>query len=149
MEWQNLLWNKSTISIEKTVTEVNGRAMVGEPKTKSSRRTIALPEVVLEALKPNKKPEGFIFQTSAGTPIAPRNLLRHFYLAMERAGVPRISFHSLRHSCATILLQQDVHPKKVQELLGHSSIVLTLDTYSHIIPAAYSETAEKMDEVLK
>jgi integrase len=154
MEWENIDWAKGTIRIEKTISEVNGRAVITEPKTQRSRRTISLPEIVLDHLKPNMpaqagKKTGFIFASNVGTPIAPRNLLRHFYSVLADLDIPKIRFHDLRHTAATILFQQDVHPKKVQELLGHSSIVLTLDTYSHIIPSMHSETAEKMDELFK
>ena len=122
MEWDNINWERGTIRIEKTISEISGKAVITTPKTADSRRTISLPEIVLNHLKEIKKESGFIFLSEAGTPVAPRNLLRHFYKAIEKAGVPRIPFHSLRHTAATILLQQDVHPKKVQDLLGHSSI---------------------------
>ena len=149
MEWQNINWEANTISIEKTILEIGHKTVIGEPKTKRSRRTISLPQIVIDTLKPNQRVSGFIFQTSNKTPISPRNLIRHFKQASAAAGLPDIRFHDLRHTAATILLQQDVHPKKVQELLGHSTIVLTLDTYSHIIPSMHSETADKMDAVFK
>ena len=112
-----------------------------------------MPQFALEVLKEYQKVtgrnSGFIFLTSKSTPISPRNLLRHYYNVLDRADVPRIRFHDLRHTAATILLKQNVHPKKVQELLGHSSIVLTLDTYSHIIQGMHDEAAEKMDELFR
>lgn len=147
MEWQNINWSKGSISILRTVSELNGQIIISEPKTAKSRRVVTLPKVVLDALKPNQKPSGLIFQTGKGTPIAPRNLVRHFHKVSDELGLPHIRFHDLRHTSATILLSKNVHPKKVQELLGHSSIVLTLDTYSHVIPSMHSETAEKMDEI--
>jgi integrase len=149
MEWQNINWEANTISIEKTVLEINYKLVISEPKTKYARRTIALPQIVVDTLKPNQRVDGLIFQTSNKTPVAPRNLIRHFKQVIGEAGLPNIRFHDLRHTAATILLQQDVPPKKVQELLGHSTIVLTLDTYSHIIPSMHSETADKMDGVFK
>ena len=78
----------------------------------------------------------------------PRNLFRHFKGVLVKAGLPEIRFHDLRHTAATLMLQQGVHPKVVQERLGHSSISLTLDTYSHVIPSMQQEAAEKMDEIL-
>jgi integrase len=65
--------------------------------------------------------------------------------ALERAGLPRIRVHDLRHTAATLLLSQGVHPKVVQELLGHSSITLTLDTYSHVLPGLHADAAARMD----
>jgi integrase len=145
MEWQNLNWTRSTITIEKTISEIKGRAVVTSPKTKTSRRVIVLPKVVIDLLKENKKSSGFIFQSEALTPISPRNLLRDFYSILATLDIPKIRFHDLRHTAATILLTKDVHPKKVQELLGHASIVQTLDVYSHYIQGADTQTAKEMD----
>ncbi len=76
-----------------------------------------------------------IFPNEVGRPIEAQNLMRRsFYPLLERAGLPRMRFHVLRHTAATLLLAQGVHPKVVQEMLGHSTISLTLDTYSHVIP---------------
>jgi integrase len=68
---------------------------------------------------------------------------------LEKAGLPKVPFHSLRHSFASIQLMSGTNPKVVQEALGHSSITLTLDTYSHVIPTIQKEAADKMDEVFK
>jgi integrase len=67
---------------------------------------------------------------------------------LERAGLPRIRFHDLRHTAATLLLASGTHPKLVQELLGHSSIAMTLDVYSHVTPSMHDETANTMDRIL-
>jgi integrase len=75
--------------------------------------------------------------------------LRHFYKALKKADVPKIRFHDLRHTAATFLLKENVHPKIVQEMLGHSTITLTLDTYSHIIPDIQKEAAKKMDLIFQ
>lgn len=63
-------------------------------------------------------------------------------------GLPPIRFHDLRHTCATLLLSRNVHPKYVQELLGHSNIAITLDTYSHVIPGMGDQTARAMEDIL-
>lgn len=98
-------------------------------------------------LKGMERHEGLIFTTSTGKPVSPRNILRHFQLALERLGLPKVTFHSLRHLHASYLLRQNVHPKIVQERLGHSSIALTLDVYSHIIPTLQKEAAEKINDI--
>jgi integrase len=67
---------------------------------------------------------------------------------LEKAGLPRIRFHDLRHTTATLLLAQGTHPKLVQEMLGHNQISITLDTYSHVTPSMMGEVAKKMDEIL-
>ncbi len=108
-----------------------------------------LPSIVLDLLKENRQPKGFIFQSLNSTPITPRNLLRHFYSVLDKMELPRIRFHDLRHTAATILLKEDTHPVKVQALLGHASITTTLDVYSHVLPPMKSEVANKMDELFK
>lgn len=91
---------------------------------------------------------GYVFTTGVGTSIEPRNLHRHFKQRAERLSLPTIRFHDLRHTCATMLLSQGVHPKFVQELLGHANISITLDTYSHFLPPMAEETARAMERVL-
>ncbi|MAT96375.1 MAG: hypothetical protein CL608_04460 [Anaerolineaceae bacterium] len=153
LEWKNLSFTENAISIQKTIQEVSGKTVVGTPKTSGSRRKLTLPPITLDALKEHqnktKQTEGFIFTTSVGTPISPRNLLRHFYKAIDQANLPRIRFHDLRHTFATLMLSVDggVHPKVVQEMLGHSSITQTLDTYSHVIPGIKQEAAEKINTI--
>ncbi len=92
---------------------------------------------------------GFVFANAVGRPMTLQNLTRRsFQPLLERAGLPRMRFHDLRHTAATLLLVQGVHPKVVQEMLGHASISLTLDTYSHVTPTLQAEAAEKMQAVL-
>ena len=75
------------------------------------------------------------------------NLLRHFHQVLGETGLAKIRFHELRHTAATLLLKENVHPKVVQEMLGHSTIALTLDTYSHILPDIQQEATKKMDKI--
>ena len=84
-----------------------------------------------------------------GTPLDARNVAgEHFKPLLKRAGLPEIRFHDLRHTCATLLLSRGTHQKYVQELLGHKSIKLTLDRYSHWMPSMGHATADGMDEAL-
>ena len=90
-----------------------------------------------------------VFPTLTGTTTSGTNLLgRHFKPLLKRAELPPIRFHDLRHTCATILLTAGKHPKFVQELLGHASISITLDTYSHVIEGMDGGLADAMDEAL-
>jgi len=100
----------------------------------------------LKSIEPGS---GLLFTTSSGRPISPRNLLHHFHESLAKAGLPRVTFHSLRHFHATYLLKRNIHPKIVQERLGHSTISLTMDTYSHVIPDIQKEAAEKIDDIFK
>jgi integrase len=90
----------------------------------------------------------YVFTSGVGTPIEQRRLDREFKLLCDAAGLRRIRFHDLRHSAASILIAQGVHPKAIQELLRHSSIQLTMDTYGHLFDEMQRETADKMDAVL-
>ena len=78
---------------------------------------------------------GLVFTTPIGTALDSRNSLRAFKAILKDAGLPDIRLHDLRHSCATLLLAQEVNPRVVQEVLGHSAITLTLGTYSPVLPA--------------
>jgi integrase len=91
----------------------------------------------------------FVNPSTFGTPLDHRNLYRDFKALLKEAGLPDIRFHDLRHTAATLMLQQGVHPKVVQERLDHADISLTLNTYSHVLPSMQEEAAEKMDELLK
>ena len=89
-----------------------------------------------------------VFTTTVGTPIDGISVTRRFQRILARAGLPHQRFHDLRHACASLLLSQGVPARVVMETLGHSQISLTLNTYSHVIPALGREAAERMDEVL-
>lgn len=141
------------IHVQQTVDYIAGHSVIGTPKSESSRRSVAIPDFVLAVLQEHLQTvtasEQLIFTTSNGTPISHRNLLRHFHETLEDLGIPRVTFHSLRHSFATLQLINGVNPKIVQEALGHSSITLTLDTYSHVIPSLQKEAAKKLDALFK
>lgn len=137
--------------------------LLGEPKTKKSRRTIRLTDAAVRALREHLarqigylerlgdlyRDEGLVFASEVGTPLNPSNLRRRSFAALlKRAGLPRVRFHDLRHTCATLLLSRNVHPKYVQELLGHANIAITRDTYSHVIPGMGDQTARAMEDVL-
>ena len=132
-------------------------------KTKKSRRTIRLTEAAVRALHEQLdrqmdhmqrlgdlyRDQGLIFASEVGTPIKRTNLRkRPFASLLKRAGLPQIRFYDLRHTCATLLLSRSVHPKYVQELLGHANIATTLDTYSHVIPGMGTQAAKAMEDAL-
>jgi integrase len=126
-------------------------------------RTIRLPARTVEALKAHRAHQaemklkagslyqdgGLVFASEIGTALEPSNIdRRSFKPLLEKAGLPNIRFHDLRHSCATVLLSQGVNPKFVQELLGHADIKLTLGTYSHFLPSMGDQTANAMESAL-
>ncbi len=90
---------------------------------------------------------GLVFPSGIGTPLDPRNVTRQFKALLTATQLPDIRLHDLRHSCATLLLTQGVNPRVVMETLGHSQVSLTLNTYSHVLPALQRDAAAKMDAV--
>jgi integrase len=143
--------------------EAKTERLLGRPKGKKIKPPLRLPATVLEALARHRakqaeerllagtawKGDGkYVFTSTVGTPIEQRRLDREFKALCDRAGLRRIRFHDLRHSAASILIAQGVHPKAIQELLRHSSIQLTMDTYGHLFEEMQRETADKMDAVL-
>jgi len=90
----------------------------------------------------------FVFTTSIGTPVEGSTVTHRFQAALQTAGLRRIRFHDLRHSCATLLLAQGVHPRVIMEILGHSQISVTMNLYAHVIPAMQKEVAGRMDAIL-
>ena len=91
---------------------------------------------------------GLVFTTPIGTALDDRNVRREFKAILADAKLPDIRIHDLRHTYATLLLVQGVHPRTVMETLGHSQISLTMDTYSHVLPTLTKDAAQKMDAIL-
>jgi integrase len=163
LKWQDVDLENATLSVRRTITKSGGRLLLGEPKTRKSRRTIDLTEASVETLREHLarqteeitilgdryKDAGLVFTSEVGTLINPTNLRRRsFAPLLEKAKAPRVRFHDLRHTCATLLFSRNVHPKEVQELLGHANISITLDTYSHVIPGMRARAARAMEDAL-
>ncbi len=162
LKWEDVDLNEGVIRIRRTLVRSGGRIALGEPKTRGSRRTIHLTDAAVEALKSHLERQleeierlgdlyrdnCLVFTSQVGTLINPTNLRRRsFARLLDKAGLPQIRFHDLRHTCATLLLTRNVHPKYVQELLGHATVAITLDTYSHVIPGMGNHTARAMEDV--
>lgn len=164
LRWTEVDLDGGTVRVVRAIQRIKGQGyVVSEPKTERGRRAIALPKITVIALKERQRQQsaekvlaeedwqdqGLVFTTQIGTPLDARNVLRHFKAALQQAELPEMRFHDLRHTAATLLLLQEIHPKIVQEMLGHSSITLTLDTYSHVLPDMQREAASKMDALLQ
>ncbi len=144
---------RGIINVRHQISAIRGQGLtITDLKTEKSRRPVTLPASALRVLSEFIDivgiKSGLLFTTSTGKPISPRNLLRHFRATNEAIGIPHIRFHDLRHTHASLLLAAGVHPKVVQERLGHSQISLTLDTYSHLIPSMQTEAAEKFESII-
>ena len=163
LKWEDIDFATGTLSVRRTLTRGKGGTWeLGQPKTKSGRRSIALPASCVEALKRHRahqaeerlrlgpiwEGQGFIFTSHTGHPLHVNTLMYQFKKLIEAADVPSIRFHDLRHTCATLLLSQGVHPKIVQERLGHANISMTLDHYSHVTPDMQRQAADTLDAAL-
>lgn len=162
LKWSDMDWTNRRLRIVRQLQRLPGSLVFSEPKSAAGRRVIALGAATLEKLQHQQdlqseerrnageswKENDLIFPSPLGTPMDPSNLYHGFKALLKAAGLPDIRFHDLRHTAATLMLQQGVHPKVVQERLGHSDITLTLNTYSHVLPAMQEEAAEKLDTLL-
>lgn len=163
LRWEDVDLERGTLRVGRSLVREEGRHTVGETKTRRGRRQVNLTPRTVNALKAHRKRQleermrlaetykdhGLVFSTSIGTPVNPENLVnRSFKPLLEKAGLPKIRFHNLRHTCATLLLGRGVHPKFVQELLGHATIAITLDTYSHYLPSMGDQAARAMGDAL-
>ena len=162
LKWEDVDLAKSVLRIRSTLTRDHGRYHFGEPKSEKGRRQIDLPEEAskalgahldgqmneMERLGDRYEDRGLVFTTSTGAPINPSNLRqRSFARLLKKAGLRKIRFHDLRHICATLMLSRNIHPKVVQEMLGHANVAITLDRYSHFLPGMGRDAALAMDEI--
>jgi integrase len=151
-----------TLQVRRTLSQTRTGHKFEKPKN-GKGRSIRCSQKATEALRSHRarqneerlaagslwQDNGLVFPTTTGTTMSGTNLLgRHFKPLLKRAGLPAIRLHDLRHTCATILLMAGTHPKYVQELLGHASINITLDTYSHVIEGMDGGLADAMDDAL-
>ncbi len=155
LQWDDVDLIGGTLYVRHQLQEVAGRLELTEPKTAAGRRQVVLPQIAVEALRLHRArtlDEGWdvpwVFCDTKGGPIRKSNLRRKSWEPLlKEARLPHIRFHDLRHTAATLLLCEDVHPKVVQERLGHARIGITLDTYSHVLPSMQRQAAEKLDRM--
>jgi integrase len=161
LRWKDVDFNEGVVRIVQTLSH-DGKELTVGAKTKSGNRTVSIDLGVVKELREQRKriaqdrlnSKGeykdfdLVIPTSKGTPLTPRNLSRTYYNLLERSDVPRITFHDLRHTHATLMLTQGVHPKVVAERLGHADMRTTLEIYSHVLPHMQQEAAEKMGKLL-
>jgi integrase len=166
LRWSDVDFAKSSVTVQRALVwrTKGGGWYFTEPKTSRSRRTIPLPASMVLALTEHKRHQsaerlrlgsewqdnGLVFTTFLGTPLNISNLTaKHFKPALQRAGLPKtIRLYDLRHTCATLLLSAGENPKVVSERLGHASITLTLDVYSHVLPDMQKAATDKLENIL-
>jgi integrase len=163
VKWSDVDFGRGTAQIKRALVRIHGGWSFEEPKTKKSRRTVTLPAPLVRKLKEHRRAQNelrlklggewqthdLVFCGETGAPHSIPNLTyRYFRPILEKAGLPRIRLYDLRHSCATVLLIAEENVKVVSERLGHSSVVLTLDTYSHVLPTMQQGAASKLEDLL-
>ena len=164
LKWADLNLEAGTLSVRRTLSETREVGRIFEPPKNGKGRSIKLTPGAIEALRGHLgrqlkeieragdcyKDQGLAFPSQKGTTMSAKNLTaRSFKPLLAKADLPRsVRLHDLRHTCATLLLGKGVHPKIVQELLGHATIAITLDTYSHVLPNMQSEAVKAIEEVL-
>ena len=145
LRWEHVNIKDGTLRVAATLSCVDGRLLITEPKSPRSRRSVPLSPAVVSLLKAQRVTQaakrlravnqwtdtGLVFTTEFGTPVEPRNILRTIELAAAKAGFENVGVHTLRHSAAVAWLESGVHIKAVADLLGHSSIAVTGDIYGH------------------
>ena len=159
LRWSDVDLEAGTLQINRALSDRE----FATPKTPRSRRKIELSSPARAALRAHHKRQleermqkaglwknhGLVFPSTVGTPLSHRNVVRSFKALLKRAGLPvGTRLYDLRHTCATLLLNGNVHPKYVQKLLGHASISQTLDTYSHVLKGMDGGIGSAMDEAL-
>lgn len=168
LKWQDVNFPEGSLQVRRILSRAptqiareTGKLYVeAEPKTKSGRRRIVLAGFAADALKQHRvkqdemrrsagdlwEDHDYVFCTALGKHLSPgSSVLEPFKVLLKRAGLPEIRFHDLRHSTATWLLSMGVHPKVVQEILGHSKISMTMDTYSHVLPTMQKDAMERLN----
>src|SRR5215217_866384 len=156
LKWDDVDLESGTLQLNRALSDGEFTA----PKTARSRRRIKLTTGSAKALRTHRKRQleermqkaglwkdhGLVFPSTVGTPLSHRNVVRSFKTLLKRAGLPAgTRLYDLRHTCATLLLSRNVHPKYVQELLGHASVAQTLDTYSHVLKGMDGGISGAMD----
>ena len=150
LKWQDIDWKSGIIKVRRQVARVNGQIVEAPLKTKNSYRAVTISQQAIEVLKEQKRKtnDQYVFPSPNGGPISPDSVNNMLKRVLERAGIPKVRFHDLRHTFATIALQNGVDIKTVSGMLGHFSAGFTLDTYAHVTTSAQKEAAQTMGNVL-
>jgi integrase len=154
LQWSDVDLETGRASIRRALVSVDYKLTLSEPKTVKGKRSVPLPPETVAALREWRKAQleerlankegNFVFTREDGSPVHPDRLSKMFEALSRKAGLPVIRFHDLRHTWATLALQAGVAPKVVSEILGHANIGITLDTYSHVIPAMEEDASARV-----
>ncbi len=158
LRWQDVALDAGRLRVVQTILSINGKLLTSEPKTAKGRRPIALDPSTVAVLREHRKrmleermlvgadfsDEGLVFHRPDGSCLRPETVSATFLRRQKKLDVPRLTLKGLRHTWATLALEQGIHPRVVQERLGHSTIAITLGIYSHVAPTLHDEAAEQV-----
>jgi integrase len=162
LRWQDIDLELSYLRVSKQLQRIDGQFVLVEPKTSRSRRTLVMPQAIAASLRahhasqlserPTSLHEGaewdLVFTRPDGEPLDGTVLTHQFHRLLDRAGLAQRRFHDLRHSCATLMLAQGVPARVVMDVLGHSQIALTMNTYTHVLPELKHDAARRMNDMM-
>ncbi len=162
LRWQDVDLDAGRLRVVQTMLSINGKIAVSEPKTARGRRPISLDPATVAVLRdhrrrmleerllvgPDHSGEGLVFHRPDGSALRPETVSTTFLRRQRTLDLPRLTLKGLRHTWATLALEQGIHPKVVQERLGHSTIGITLDIYSHVSPILHDEAANRIADLI-
>lgn len=164
LSWDDVDLKAGILKVRKQLQRIRGEWQRNEPKTAKSRRTIPLSSTVVDLLKDHRTGQlearlksggewgndwDLVFTTSTGQPLDARIVIDNFKAVLNRAGLPDMRWHDMRHSCATLQLATGATPREIMETLGHSQITMTMNVYTHVVPTLQRDTADRMDALLQ
>lgn len=162
LKWQDINFNDNTLHVERNLVVARKELIFKEPKNETSIRTLKIPLTLVAILRKHKKEQlknkllfgkeyvdyDLVICKDNGQPINPSSFSHKFGVFIKKNNLPHIRFHDLRHTNATIMLQSNIAPKIASSRLGHSSINVTMDIYTHVLSSMEEETADKLDKLI-
>jgi integrase len=163
LRWADVDLDEGVLKVRGGLQRVDGQLMVLPTKTPRSRRSVPLPPVVVERLVEHRERQlserdelgtgwpdlGFVFTSVVGTPLDPRNCTRVVQLACERAGVRKVRLHDFRHGCVSVLLDMGVPPRTAMEIVGHTTLEMTMNVSGHVSLESRREALNRLGDLFE
>ena len=150
LKWEDIDLERGTIQVRRQIARINGEVVEAPLKTKNSYRSVSIGQDAVQMLKDQRRKtySEYVFPSPTGGLISPDSVLHMLHWVLKQVGLPRIRFHDMRYTFATVALQNGVDIKTVSGMLGHYSAGFTLDTYAHVTTQAQRQAANTMANIL-